>query len=143
MKQLLVLLLPIIVALIAWGLASNLSSDALGMAVGMIFGILSGIPAALLVLAASRRRDDRHDDDEDDGDDWQRPQMGQPYGQNCFGPPVIVVTGSQGAQAQQYPGQYAQPQLPGQARQLPGPPAQHSERVFKVVGEKEEWLDEW
>lgn len=142
MKQLLVLLLLIIVALFAWGLASNLSSDALGMAVGMIFGILSGIPAALLVLAASRRRPAGSDGD-DDGDDWQRPQPGQPYGQNCFAPPVIVVTGSQGAQAQQYPGQYAQPQLPGQARQLPGPPAQHSERVFKVVGEKEEWLDEW
>lgn len=135
MKQFALLTLLIIAGLLAWLFGWRLSPDALGMAAGLVCGVLAGVPTALLVLAAARRRPAQDDDCDDDA-----PSL---YGRNQgmhalpYQPPVVIVTGS--AQAQQ-PAAY-----PGQQRQLSGPaaaPLQRSERVFKVVGEKEEWLDE-
>lgn len=142
MKQLAVLTLLLIAGLLAWLFGSRLSADALGMAVGLIFGVLAGVPAALLVLAANRRPS-RDDDDDGGEEDAVRGRFGPPAA-NPYGyqPPVIVVTSPQPAQPH-WPGPQTVDSVGYPVRQaLPGPgPA--SGRAFKVVGEKEEWLDEW
>ena len=152
MKQLAVVTALMIAGVLAWLFASRLSADALGMAVGLLFGVLAGVPTALLVLASSRRR--QHEDDEDD--DEAAPQgYGQSgYGQRAFGqpfpyqPPVIVLAAPQAAPAPapQWPHPQTVDSVGYPVRQaLPGPgaPAASGGRVFKVVGEKEEFLDEW
>ena len=151
MKQLAVLTLLLVAGLLAWLFASRLSADALGMAVGLVFGVLAGVPTALLVLAAGRRR--RAEEDEEDEDDLRGRYGSAPGYPHGFQPPVVVVTAPQAApqqwQGQQWPGPQTvdsvgypvgyptRPALPGPNG--PGPGG----RVFKVVGEKEEWLDEW
>lgn len=162
MKQLAVLTLLFIGGLLAWLFASRLSADALGMAVGLIFGVLAGVPTALLVLAANRRRTADYDED-DEEDAASRYGQGRGAPALPFQPPVIVVTSPQAAPqqwggAQQWPGpqQWSSGQgWPGpqtvdsvgypvqQALPGPGAAAGSRERSFKVVGEKEEWLDEW
>lgn len=143
MKQLALLTLLIVVGLLAWLFGSRLSADALGMAVGLVFGVFAGVPTALLVLAANRRRpvDDADDDDEGDSPYGRRQAMhALPYQ-----PPVIVLAAPQAA-PQQWPGPQTVDSVGYPVRQaLPGPgvPPAGRERVFKVVGEKEEWLDEW
>lgn len=144
MKQLALLTLLMIGGLLAWLFASRLSADALGMAVGLVFGVLAGVPTALLVLAANRRRN-VDDDDEEDG---YAPRYGAPQPQHAFPyqPPVIVVASPQAAPQQQWGGPPTVDSVGYPVRQaLPGPatPAGPRDRVFKVVGEKEEWLDEW
>ena len=152
MKQLAVVTALMIAGVLAWLFASRLSADALGMAVGLLFGVLAGVPTALLVLASSRCR--QHEDDEDD--DEAAPQgYGQSgYGQRAFGqpypyqPPVIVLAAPQAAPAPapQWPHPQTVDSVGYPVRQaLPGPgaPAASGGRVFKVVGEKEEFLDEW
>ena len=152
MKQLALVTALMIAGVLAWLFASRLSADALGMAVGLLFGVLAGVPTALLVLASSRRR--QHEDDEDD--DEAAPQgYGQSgYGQRAFGqpypyqPPVIVLAAPQAAPAPapQWPHPQTVDSVGYPVRQaLPGPgaPAASGGRVFKVVGEKEEFLDEW
>jgi len=152
MKQLAVVTALMIAGVLAWLFASRLSADALGMAVGLLFGVLAGVPTALLVLASSRRR--QHEDEEDD--DEAAPQgYGQSgYGQRAFGqpfpyqPPVIVLAAPQAAPASapQWPHPQTVDSVGYPVRQaLPGPgaPAASGGRVFKVVGEKEEFLDEW
>lgn len=143
MKQLAVLTLLLICGLLAWLFASRLSADALGMAVGLIFGVLAGVPSALLVLAANRRHG-RDDDDEEENEGVRGrfgPPNSNPYG---YQPPVIVVTSPQAAQPQ-WPGPPTVDSVGYPVRQaLPGPATQSGGgRMFKVVGEKEEWLDEW
>lgn len=162
MKQLAVLTLLIVGGLLAWLFASRLSADALGMAVGLVFGVLAGVPTALLVLAANRRR--RAEDDDDEDEDEMRGRFGPQQGYQHalpFQPPVVVVTAPQAA-PQQWQGQqpWPSPQTVdsvgypvgygsgyGARPALPGPNAPASTggngRTFKVVGEKEEWLDEW
>ena len=141
-----------IAGVLAWLFASRLSADALGMAVGLLFGVLAGVPTALLVLASSRRR--QHEDDEDDDEAAPQGYGHSGYGQRAFGqpfpyqPPVIVLAAPQAAPA---PGpQWPHPQTVDsvgypvrQALPGPGAPAASGGRVFKVVGEKEEFLDEW
>jgi hypothetical protein len=171
MKQLAVVTVLIFGGILAWLFGSRLSADALGMAVGLLFGVLAGIPTALLVLASNRRR--RPDDDEGEEEEMQGPygygggygggrgrqqMLGQPYG---YQPPVVVVTAPQAApaggqwqNAQPYPqGPYGQGGYPQtvdsvgypvrQALPGPGAPGTPGGRVFRVVGEKEEVLDEW
>jgi hypothetical protein len=143
MKQLAVVTLLIFGGLAAWLFASRLSADAPGMAVGLVFGVLAGVPTALLVLAAGRRR--RSGEDEEDGDEMNG-RYGQQYPAQAlpYQPPVIVVASPQAAP------QWAGPQTVDSVSYpvrpaLPGPGASTAQggRVFKVVGEKEEWLDEW
>ncbi len=150
MKQLAVVTALMIAGVLTWLFASRLSADALGMAVGLLFGVLAGIPTALLVLASNRRR--RREDDEEEEE--PAPQgYGQPgYGQRALGqpfpyqPPVIVLAAPQAAPAPQWPHPQTVDSVGYPVRQaLPGPgaPAASGGRVFKVVGEKEEYLDEW
>jgi hypothetical protein len=145
MKQLALLTLLIVGGLLAWLFGSRLSADALGMAVGLVFGVLAGVPAALLVLAANRRRPVEDDEDDDEA----MPPYGRQQGMHALPyhqPPVIVVTSPQAAPQAAWPGPQTVDSIGYPVRQaLPGPgaPAAGRERVFKVVGEKEEWLDEW
>ena len=123
----------------AWYIADRLSSDAIGLALGVIFGVLAGLPAALLVMVSSRRRQEFDED--------QRARRG---GQPGYGypqmqqPPVIVVTGmpqqmlggngvANGYQVVDAPGRMA----------LPSPQPQPAGRPYRMVGEKDEWVEEW
>ena len=144
MKRFLGLLLLVFVGTVGWRVGSGLSSDAVSMAVGIFFGILAGIPAALLVLASERRRPER-----------STREYGRDYGQNNgreYGvsrhngyyhppqPPVIVLTGAAGMTQQPYAGRpgYGQPEG-YKADWATNRPA----RQYKVVGEQEEWVQEW
>jgi hypothetical protein len=141
MKAVVTLLFLTFVGLAAWELSSSLSSDAVGMAVGVIFGILAGIPTALLVLAGGRRRGrGRQDAAQGRGYGYPAAYQHPPFA-NGANPPVIVITapgpvapnGMPSAQASGYPAY--------DAAALGGAP--RSERRFKVVGESEEWIEEW
>ena len=60
-------------------------------------------------------------------------------------PPVIVLAApgmGQPGYPQSYPQGYGDPYGPSRMRALPAPEAVDV-RQFKVVGEKEEWVDEW
>jgi hypothetical protein len=148
MKQLAVVTVLVIGGVFAWVLGSRLSADALGMAVGLLFGVLAGVPTALLVMASGRRRqsDDFLDEDEEAGGYGQPRGAAQPY---PYQPPVIVLAAPQAAPPPAWGQQpYAQTvdsvgypvrqALPG-----PGAPGAPAGRVFRVVGEREEMLDDW
>jgi hypothetical protein len=151
MKQLAVITVLMVGGVLAWLFASRLSADALGMAVGLLFGVLAGIPTALLVLASGRRRRADYDDEEEEAGPQgygqagygQHRALGQPF---PYQPPVIVLAAPQAAPAPQWPHPQTVDSVGYPVRQaLPGPgaPAASGGRVFKVVGEKEEYLDEW
>ncbi len=132
MKRLLIIGLLFFLALGAWRLASTLSSDALGMAVGMFFGVLAGIPTALLVLATGRRRTG----DDEEGLAAGRARQAPAY---PFQPPVIVVTGQNG-QAPQQPARL-QGDSPYFVASNPNAwTGLRPERQYRMVGEKEEWI---
>lgn len=130
------------VAFLAWHIGGRLSPDALGMALGVLFGILAGIPMALMMLVAARRRTR-----EEEGDDMPSQGRGGPHYRGAPQAPVIILTGGPPAQ---YGGQHnyaaTNPHalIDGQFRPaLPGPTQPASARKYKVVGETEEWLDEF
>jgi hypothetical protein len=128
MKSIVLIVLIAVVAMVGWRIGNQISSDAVSMAVGVLFGVLAGVPTALMVLASSRRRSD------EEGDVYGRNGRGA-YGGYFPQPPVIVVTGA--PQGQQTQDQRALPPpnaFPGQTIDA---------RQFRVVGEKEEWIDEW
>lgn len=138
MKTFLGLALLVFVIVAGWRIGSTLNSDALGMAVGMFFGMLAGIPTALLLLLSGRRREKQHNNSQatQHGQPLEHSQM--PYPQ----PPVIIVAGGQPTTAQPTMGA----QQPFTANHLPPeqpPPHSDQQRKFRVVGESEEWLDEW
>ena len=142
MKKLVALLLIVFVGAAGWSVGSRLSSDALGMSVGILLGVMAGMPVALLVLAAGRGG--RRDEEPDYPPDYA--VRGNPYG--GYGqpqPPVIILAGP--GMAPQQPSGYPQGgYMAGGYPALPNPDAQmppSSGRRFKVVGEKEEWIDEW
>jgi hypothetical protein len=162
MRQYVGLAALIFVGIGAWRIAGQLSPDALGMAVGVLFGVLAGVPMALMVMASGRRR--AVEEEEAPSRRRQQPQqqaMAQhPALYGGFGPgayppqpPVIVLAGPgmgqqgypqgypQGYQ-QGYPQGYGDPYGQQRMRALPAPEAVDV-RQFKVVGEKEEWVDEW
>lgn len=133
MKQLAIITVTFAAGLLAWLFAGRLSADALGMAVGLVFGVFAGLPTALLVLAANRRppideycRDERR---------YNNRQLAAP--------PVIVIASPQSPQ--QYPGAPRSDSAGYPERQaLPDLSAlAPRERVFRVVGEQDTWLDEW
>jgi len=146
MKNFIGLILLVFVGVIGWRVGGSLSSDAVSMAVGVLFGIMAGIPTALLVLASDRRRQAQAEQ--------LRETFGHdrtPYGPYAHGnhypqqPPVIVLTGaspgqpsSYGASTQTDPRSF-QPAPAWPSEQQPA----RMPRQFKVVGEKEEWVDEW
>jgi hypothetical protein len=149
MKQLAVVTVLVVGGVLAWVLGSRLSADALGMAVGLLFGVLAGIPAALLVMVSGRRRQDEEPDfdEEDERGAYGLARGGaQPY---PYQPPVIVLAAPQAAPPPSW-GQQPQAQTVDsvgypvrQALPGPGAPGAPGGRVFRVVGEKEEMLDDW
>ncbi len=129
MKRTIVLGLFLLVAVAGWRIGGTLNSDAISMAIGVIFGVLAGIPTALLVLAGERRR---AESDRSVGPN-RAGGSGYPYPYHQP-PPVIVVTGTPtSAQPQGFQGQLMPP------AEIPAT----SQRRYKVVGETEEWIDEW
>ncbi|MFN8465460.1 MAG: hypothetical protein U0X20_07915 [Caldilineaceae bacterium] len=148
MKQLSIVIALLVAGMLAWLFASRLSSDALGMAVGLLFGILAGIPTALLVLAEGQRR--RELDDEDER--CERYKNRQVNG--LYQPPVIVLAAPAAAPqppVAAQPGSYYYREVgPGQYVKVytdqpaqPAQPASHGERKFKVVGERDDYIDQW
>lgn len=154
MKRLLILSALIFVGALGWRVGSSLSADAIGIAVGVVFGVLASIPAALLILVAGRRSERRQEWEEESrrGHGAGQPQRGQ---QNPYGnfPPVVIMAPQAApmpqGQANPYAGYYG-----GQANgflpppnqmALPGPGGGHApnQRQFRVVGEEEEWVEEW
>lgn len=155
MKRLLILCALVFVGVLGWRVGSAMSSDAIGIAVGVVFGVLASIPAALLMLVAGRRNE-RRQEWEGNGD-GQRGRSGhpQPRGQGQYDgyPPVVIMTPPsmpmpQG-QANPYASYYGNQNggyLPqGNQMALPGPNGGQvpSQRQFRVVGEEEEWVEEW
>jgi hypothetical protein len=133
MKKFLLLSLLTFIAVIAWRIGERMSSDAISMGLGVLLGVLAGVPTALLLLISNRGR---HRDDE-----MGVREQGQQYGhypQMGAQPPVIVITGA-GAAPQALP-QPAGRALPAQAAADWNQP--RAQRQFKVVGEREEWLEE-
>jgi hypothetical protein len=134
-KTMLLLLLTVFVAVIAWQIGEKLSSDAISMGLGVLFGMLAGMPAAVLVLAGERRRE-RHAPDAKASHLTMQGHY-PPYGAQ---PPVIVLTGHGMAPPQQsHPNASQGFQDGAHGWHEPRP----TERHFKVVGETEEWIDEW
>ena len=149
MKKIIVLCGLVFIGMAGWRISEQLSADAIGMALGVLFGVLAGLPVALLVLASNRRRE-RDDEDPMPRGGRGRQQMlppGYGYPIPAQQPPVIVLAGHPNAMSQQgNPYGYDQG-YPQQRRLLPGPQDMHQEmppeRRFKVVGETEEWIEEW
>ena len=138
MKRLFFLILLVFVAVAAWRISERLSADAIGMALGVLFGVLAGIPVALLVLASARRRDGWQDEERSSG---RRSTEGAHHGYAMQQPPVIVLAGP-GYPAMQQHNSYGAPQrMLAAPHDLSQGPAM--ERRFKVVGEQEEWIEEW
>lgn len=137
MRQFMGMAALVMVGIMAWRVTDGLSSDAVGMAVGVLFGVMAGLPAAILVLAAGRRRER---DAEREVSPRQRHAQQHPayFGPGYSQPPVIVLAQPGMQPTQGYGGAYAQPSRPA----LPAPEAVDV-RQFKVVGEKEEWVEEW
>jgi len=141
MKRFVLISCLVFVAVAGWRIGDRLSSDAIGMAIGVLFGIMAGIPAALMVLAANRRRAEAEEMPRAQGP-GRLPQNGYGYGAFPQQPPVIVLAGHAGPS--QMPAQHDYAHFDQQARYaLPAPRDQAEARKFKVVGEKEEWIDEW
>jgi hypothetical protein len=143
MRQYIGLAALIFVGISAWRIAGQLSADALGMAVGVLFGVMAGVPMALMVMASGRRRAA----EEEETTSRRRQQQAMPQHPAYYGgyppqPPVIVLAGP-GMGQPGYPQGYGDPYGQQQRmRALPAPEAVDV-RQFKVVGEKEEWVDEW
>lgn len=148
MKQFLVGAMAAAVVALFVFMLSRLSSDALGMAVGVVFGVLAGVPSALLVLASSKGpRPYEEDDDDDYREDYHTPhQFGQPF---PYQPPVIVLAAPMEDKPQvvnnytdnrsvtvHAGGASSVPTVYDRKREIA---AQRGARVFRVVGEREEW----
>lgn len=127
----------IIVGVAAWRITDGMSSDAISMAVGVMFGVMAGLPAALLVMASGRRRER----DEEQGREQRRrhPHPHPAHYAPGYPQPPIIVLAQPGMQPA--PG-YGNPYAMQGPRALPAPEAVDV-RQFKVVGEKEEWIEEW
>ena len=140
MKRLFFLILLVFVGVAAWRISERLSADAIGMALGVLFGVLAGVPVALLVLASSRRREDGQDDARGAN---RRAVDGPPHGyaMPMQQPPVIVLAGPGYPSMQQGSSQGAPNRMLPAPHDISQGPAM--ERRFKVVGEQEEWLEEW
>jgi hypothetical protein len=116
-----------------WSLGERLSADALSMAIGIFFGVLASVPAAILVLAASRRGERQPQPD--------RRQPGPP--QAGYQTPVIVVAppmAGYSAMHGQAGGQMAVNGYLPASQQIVEPAPQ---RQFRMVGEDDEWVDDF
>lgn len=124
---------------IVGALFSRLDPHAQGMAIGMVFGAMATVPTALLVLASNRRRPA---DDEDDVGGYTQPVVQNPpppllaerttVTERLYGQPGTGIV------RREEPSARVVPQLPTLSR-----PDTTNGRKWKVVGEKDGWLDEW
>jgi len=152
MKRLIVLSLLVFIGVLGWRVGSSLSADSIGIVVGVVFGVLASIPAALLMLAAGRRseREQTGPGDAPHGRGGQTPRGQGQYGGYpplvIMAPPAMPMPQGQAGPYAGYPGgqngsYLPQPNtmaLPGSGGgQTPAP------RQFRVVGEEEEWVEEW
>lgn len=136
MRKFVILTLIMALSVFAWLVAERLSPDAVGMAVGMLFGVLAGVPTALLMMAGNRRRRDEDDDEEQ--------QYANGYGRYAMNPyahqaPVIVLTAPQ----MQQPPMIDATAYPSRSISQAPPPNQPGARQFRLVGEREEMIEEW
>lgn len=135
MRSIIGLTLIVVIGFGGWVVGNSMSSDAIAMAIGVMLGVFAGIPVALLLIAGNRRQGGREEREDFDGHAYPAA-----YGRNQWAgaPPVIVVAGAPNAGA-------ASPQLPEPAywAMPPGGQPNRPARQFKVVGEREESLDEW
>ena len=138
MRRFVMLALLVILGVMTWRLGASLSSDALGMAVGVVFGVLAGIPAALLVLATNSRRREQEDDERSERYDRYQQRQDRQLPAYPYQPPVIVVAGAQSPQAAPPPFGQGPYYVPNQTNSWE---PQRGERRFKVVGEREEWIE--
>ncbi|MBX2998426.1 MAG: hypothetical protein KF893_07925 [Caldilineaceae bacterium] len=132
MKRFLILAIFVFLGAAGWSLGEKLSADALSMAIGIFFGVLASVPAALLVLAASRRADRQPQPDRRQG----LPQAG-------YQTPVIVVAppmAGYGPMPGQVGGQMPVNGYLPASQQIVEPAAQ---RQFRMVGEDDEWVDDF
>jgi hypothetical protein len=118
MKKLAMLFGLCVLGWLTWKVGSSLSSDALGMAVGIVFGLLASVPGVLVVLAIQQQQLERECDAE--------PQTVNVY----------VITNNTTHNTTHNTGGQGMPLLADRQREIQ---AQHSGRVFKVVGERGEW----
>lgn len=133
-----------------WEIGGRLSTDALGLAMGVLFGVMAGVPAALIALTASRRTESQAPSRMDQQMGLMPRNMGQPQ------PPVIILAGApmqQPWQGQQAGAQYAMPYRQEQPNynvvdSYAYPVGQQNVqqpagRQFKLIGEKEELIEDW
>lgn len=132
MKRLVILSALVFLGAAGWSLGQKLSPDALSMAVGIFFGVVASVPAAILVLAASRRADRQPTVDRRQG----APASGYQTPVIVVAPPMANYGPMPGAQSGQAPvnGYLPAPQ------QIVEPARQ---RQFRVVGEDDDWVDEF
>lgn len=157
MKKILALGFIFFVCVVGWEVGGRLSTDALGLALGVIFGVMAGVPAALIAISAGRRHEPSFYPSHE--------ERSHPHTMRAYQPPVIIVTGAPqgqtalGSGASNHQGYPAQPYLGytgGQpqvvdsyARALPdvqapgGQAARSSQRQFRLVGEREQMIEEW
>lgn len=139
MKAVMVTALAVVGGALLWQIGGKLSADAVGMAVGVLFGILAGIPTALLLVYALRRQEAT----EQEVEEVQPGHPGRPpygYGQ---APVIVLAAPMQSPASYPQPG-YGQPALPGPVvdHQMPAGYGMAAQRRFKMVGEREEWIEE-
>ena len=136
MKQFVAIALLVFVGAGAWYIGSRLSSDAIGMALGVMFGVVAALPAALLVLASQRRArmDEEPTTSRERGSSYAF--SGPPQ------PPVIIVTNPGFQQQGSAPTGYF-PQEHATRPALPDFQSQKQGRPFRMVGEKDEWIEEF
>jgi len=141
MKSLLALVVLLLVGAAGWRIGGQLSADALGMALGVLFGVMASIPTALIVLAARRRADEGPGGRAQHGR-RRHSMLPMQNGYPQYQPPVIVVTGNPGGQQQANEYGMGGYDMPRAA--LPGPmEGQPPYRQFRVVGETDEWVEDW
>jgi hypothetical protein len=136
MKQFSVVAVLVFFGAGAWYVGSRLSSDAIGMALGVMFGVVATLPVALIVLAVRRRS---HEDEES----ARAPGPSGGYSlSRAPQPPVIIVTGPGFQQQGSAPVGYLPHGEPTRLA-LPDLQAQKPGRAFRMVGEKDEWIEEF
>jgi hypothetical protein len=135
MKNFLGLALLVGIGAAGWRIGGLLSSDAVSMAVGVLFGVLAGVPTALLLIAGNRRQDESTNVADLRAHNRHAPAYASP-------PPVIIMATPHMAEPAISQRPHA-PQTYNQGTTWGGGAPAPVQREFKVVGEQEEWLNEW
>lgn len=135
MKRFIALAIIVFLGASGWSLGQKLSADALSMGIGIFFGMLASIPAAILVLAAARRQGPERAPE-------QRPQAA-PLASGYQTPVIVLAPPMAG-----YGANGSQISAGTQPAYGQMPPSQmivdsSAQRQFRVIGEDEEWVDDY